>query len=88
MREISCDFFEEHDTEGDASEKDEAARPSIGDVVGHEVPAGEAKDEGGIQEEEGVVEALGDGFRHAAGAYAVVVGHEAGYGGAGEGDKP
>ena len=88
MREISCDFFEEHDTEGDAAQKDEAARPSIGDVVGHEVPAGEAKDEGGIQEEEGVVEALGDGFRHAAGAYAVVVGHEAGYGGAGEGDKP
>ena len=54
MCEISCDFFEEHDTEGDASEEDEAARPSIGDVVGHEVPAGEAKDEGGIQEEEGV----------------------------------
>ena len=33
VREISCDFFEEHDTEGDAAQKDEAARPSIGDVV-------------------------------------------------------
>lgn len=87
MRDISCDFFEEHDAERDASEEDEAVRPSIGDVVGHEVPAGEAKDEGGIQEEEGVVEALGDGFRHAAGAYAVVVGHEAGYGGADDGNK-
>ena len=88
MREISCDFFEEHDTEGDTSEEDEAARPSIGDVVGHEVPACAQEDEGGIQEEEGVVEALRDGFRHAVGAYAVVVGHEAGDGGAGEGDKP
>ena len=27
VREISCDFFEEHDTERDASEEDEAARP-------------------------------------------------------------
>ena len=88
MGEISCDFLEEHDTEGDAAQKDEAARPSIGDVVGHEVPACAQEDEGGIQEEEGVVEALGDGFRHAAGAYAVVVGHEAGYGGADDGDKP
>lgn len=88
MREISCDFFEEHDTEGDTSEEDEAARPSIGDVVGHEVPACAQEDEGGIQEEEGVVEALRDGFRHAAGAYAVVVGHEAGDGGADDGDKP
>lgn len=52
-----------------------------------EVPARDAEDEGGIEEEEGVVEALGDGFRHAAGAYAVVVGHEAGNDGADDGRK-